>query len=168
MTGLLIIFRDIIVLLNGGVSIPSKRLNWCAIIILFCTGLKTLSHVPCYLAKMGPIVNQIILYSNLKFQTIFAWSNHRNPPREWDQSWLIEKWFEPSLQTLMYDNPLLLNLIVLHPLIYVLFHSSTGTKQKLEEEKLLKIGHQCHYLSLMLANCLVLYYHNYPHIKRIV
>ena len=55
-----------------------------------------------------------------------AYSNHRNPPKEWDQKLTYcESGFEPSvLQTLMYDIPLLSNLIVLHPLIYVLFHSS--------------------------------------------
>ena len=46
--------------------------------------------------------------------------------------------FEPSLQTLMYDIPLLSNLI-LHPLIYVSFHSSYWCQTELEEEKLLEI-----------------------------
>ena len=42
------------------------------------------------------------------------------------------------LQTLMYDIPLLLNLIVLPPLIYVLFHSSYWHQTELGEEKLLE------------------------------
>ena len=44
----------------------------------------------------------------------------------------------------MYDIPLHLNCIVLHPLTYVLFHSSYWHQTELEEEKLLeKIGHPC-------------------------
>ena len=39
----------------------------------------------------------------------------------------------------MYDIPLLLKLIVLHPLIHVSFHSSYWCQTELEEEKLLKL-----------------------------
>ena len=77
----------------------------------------------------------------------------------------------------MYDIPLLSNPIVLHPLIYVLFHSSYWHQTELGEEKLLEnwtLMSTTLKKSLMLntANCIVLYsnrnYHNYPHIIKFV
>ena len=95
-------------------------------------------------------------------------------------------------------SPFLLNYIVLHPLIYVLFHSSYWFQTELGEEKLLenwtlvstilklnaiKTVFVLYYLiTLMLQNlhacnsdnclikppCLYLNFHNYPHIIKFV
>ena len=102
-----------------------------------------------------------------------AYSNHRNPPKEWDQKLTYcESGFEPSvLQTLMYDIPLLSKLIVLHPLIYVSFHSScwcqivTGRREAIRKLDILVY----YFKNLMLSNRIVyITYRIYPHIINFV
>ena len=94
------------------------------LIFYFCTGLKTLAYVPCCWS-MAPIVpNNFVL--KLSVSGCATCSNHRIHQKEVrSELTYCGSGFEPSvLQTLMYDIPLLSKLIVLHPLIYVSFHSS--------------------------------------------
>ena len=114
-------------------------------------------------------INNFVL--KLSVSSCITYSNHRNPPREWYQKLTYcESGFEPSFcKALMYDIPLLSNLISASINICFISYPVTGTKQKLEEDEVIrKTGHPCHCLNLMLANCLVLYYHIYPHVINFV
>ena len=126
---------------------------------------------PLLLPRMAPIVKITNVVLKFLVSGHATYSNHRNPPREWDQKLTYcESGFEPSvLQTLMYDIPLLSNFIVLHPLIYVSFHSSYWCKTELEEETLSKFDIPCHHSNLMLSNRIVcVNYRIYPHIINFV
>ena len=113
-------------------------------------------------------INNFVL--KLKFQISVHMYNHKNPPREWDQSCLIvEAVWALFLQTLMYDIPLLSNLIFVHPLIYVSFHSSYWCQTETgRREAIRKLDIRVYYfkkLNAIKLYCFVfnLNYHNYPH-----
>ena len=71
MTRFLIISRSMTLYFNKGLAYPQKTQFDAPTIFLFCTGLKTLVHVPAawLLYQMTPIVNKTILLSNFKVLT---------------------------------------------------------------------------------------------------